>query len=121
MKGRSRNGKSHVDGVTIRPSGESETTSHARDVAAPKKLAPVGGKKGQTRLDKPTRGRRDANAFAKGGGIHIKPENKGKLHRALGVPEGEKIPASKLAQAKHSKSAEERKEATFAVNAKNWR
>jgi len=52
--------------------------------------------------------------------IHIKAQNKGKLHRALGVPEGEKIPASKIAAAKKSPSPAIRKEATFAQNATRW-
>lgn len=38
----------------------------------------------------------------------------GALHRRLGVPEGEKIPAKKLTEAAHSKSPEERKEASLA-------
>jgi len=46
----------------------------------------------------------------------IKPSHKGLLHKKLGVPQGEKIPAAKLAAAKNSKSAAERKEATFAEN-----
>ncbi len=29
-------------------------------------------------------------------------KNKGALHRSLGVPEGEKIPAAKIAKAAHS-------------------
>lgn len=41
----------------------------------------------------------------------------GSLHRALGVPEGEKIPVKKLMQAKNSPSAAIRKKANFAVNA----
>ena len=53
--------------------------------------------------------------------IHIKPSHKGRLHRALGVPEGEPIPASKIAAAKHSSSAAVRKEATFAQNARGFR
>ena len=53
--------------------------------------------------------------------INIKPSHKGKLHKALGVPAGKKIPASKLAAAKNSKSAAVRKEATFAANAKKWK
>lgn len=53
--------------------------------------------------------------------IHIKAANKGKLHRALGVKQGKKIPASKLAAAKKSKSAAVRKEANFAINAKKWK
>jgi hypothetical protein len=52
--------------------------------------------------------------------IKIKKANKGKLHRALGVPSGKKIPASKLSKAKNSKSAAVRKEANFAANAKKW-
>lgn len=53
-------------------------------------------------------------------GIHIDPKKKGSLHKALGVAEGQKIPASKLAAAKNSKSAATRKKATFAANAKKW-
>lgn len=52
--------------------------------------------------------------------IHIKPANKGKLHEKLGVPKGEKIPASKIAAAKNSPDPATRKEATFAQNAKKW-
>lgn len=53
--------------------------------------------------------------------IHIKKSHKGRLHKALGVPEGEKIPADKLAKAKRSKSPAVRKEATFAQNAKKFK
>jgi putative heme iron utilization protein len=52
--------------------------------------------------------------------IHIKPENKGKLHANLGVPSGQKIPVSRLESAKHSSSAAVRKRATFAMNARHW-
>ena len=38
----------------------------------------------------------------------------GKLHRDLGVPEGEKIPTKKMEEAKHSKNPEIRKEAALA-------
>lgn len=41
--------------------------------------------------------------------------NKGGLHRALGVPEGEKIPAEKLEAAKHSKNEHVRHMANFAA------
>jgi hypothetical protein len=41
--------------------------------------------------------------------------NKGGLHRALGVKEGEKIPADKLAAAKNSKSEHVRHMANFAA------
>lgn len=41
-------------------------------------------------------------------------ENKGALHRALGVPEGEKIPAEKMEKAAHSNNPRIRKEAALA-------
>ncbi len=41
-------------------------------------------------------------------------KNKGGLHRSLGVPEGEKIPAEKLARAKNSKNPRIRREAALA-------
>ena len=41
-------------------------------------------------------------------------KNKGALHRALGVPEGEKIPADKMAKAEHSDSPLMRKRAALA-------
>jgi len=40
--------------------------------------------------------------------------SKGKLHKALGVKQGEKIPASKIKKAEHSKSPKLRKEASLA-------
>lgn len=40
--------------------------------------------------------------------------NKGGLHRALNVPEGQKIPADKLASAKNSKNPHVAKMAHFA-------
>jgi hypothetical protein len=46
--------------------------------------------------------------------------HKGLLHEKLGVPEGQPIPAEKLAVAKRSSSPAEREEATFAQNAKKW-
>jgi hypothetical protein len=53
-------------------------------------------------------------------GIHIKESHKGLLHKDLGVPEGEKIPASKLEAAKKNASPSEMKRITFAENAKKW-
>jgi len=52
--------------------------------------------------------------------IQIKPQNRGKLHAKLGVPQNQKIPAKKLAKAAASSSPAERKEAVFAENAKKW-
>lgn len=42
----------------------------------------------------------------------------GALHRELGVPSGKKIPASKLAAAKHSSNPTERKRANLASTLK---
>lgn len=42
----------------------------------------------------------------------------GKLHRDLGIPEGKKIPAKKLAKAEHSKNPAIRKEANLAKTLK---
>lgn len=46
----------------------------------------------------------------------IKPSHRGLLHKELGVPQGQKIPASKLEKASHSKSAKIRKQVTFDKN-----
>ena len=43
-----------------------------------------------------------------------KPGSKGKLHRELDVPEGEKIPAKKMKKALHSEDPMLRKQASFA-------
>ena len=53
--------------------------------------------------------------------IHIKPENKGKLHEELGVPEGEKIPEKKLEKAKKHAAPAEKKQIVFAENAKKFK
>lgn len=41
-------------------------------------------------------------------------KNPGALHRALGVPQGQKIPADKMAAARHSRSAKIKREAILA-------
>lgn len=46
--------------------------------------------------------------------------SRGKLHREIGVPEGEKIPADKLAAAKHSENPEIRRDAIRAETMKKW-
>jgi hypothetical protein len=43
----------------------------------------------------------------------------GALHRALGVPEGQKIPAAKLEKAKHSKNGHIRRMAALAETFKH--
>lgn len=51
--------------------------------------------------------------------IKIKKKNKGLLHKNLGVPQGQKIPASKLA-VKSGDSAAVKKRKVFAQNAAKW-
>ena len=46
----------------------------------------------------------------------FKPENKGLLHKHLGVPEGKPIPSKKMKEALNSKDETVRKEAQAAVN-----
>lgn len=46
---------------------------------------------------------------------------RGKLHRELGVPEGEKIPARRLAEAEHSENPEIRRDAVRAKTMEGWR
>lgn len=45
----------------------------------------------------------------------------GKLHRDLGIPQGEKIPAKRLAKAAHSKKPSLRREAILAETLKKLR
>lgn len=46
--------------------------------------------------------------------------SKGKLHRKLGVPEGKKIPSSKLKKAEHSNNPKLAKEARLAETLKSF-
>lgn len=46
---------------------------------------------------------------------------KGKLHRELGIPEGQKIPAQRLAQAERSRDPEVRRDAIRAKTMEGWR
>lgn len=50
-----------------------------------------------------------------------KKGSRGKLHRELGVPEGQKIPKKKLAKASKSKSPTIRKEVALAKTLKKLR
>jgi hypothetical protein len=72
---------------------------------------------GEMQGTRPTGGRL---ARKDGGGNWIAEatKNKGALHRELGVKEGEKIPAKKLAKAEHSKNPLERKRANLAETLK---
>ena len=47
--------------------------------------------------------------------------NKGGLHRALGVPEGEKIPEDKLQAARNSDNPHVARMANFAHTMKGWK
>lgn len=101
----------------------------------------VEGDKARSRLDKMARGgakddrdieterlgKREDNErtdwdYAKGGKVKKwigeATKNKGGLHRALDVPEGEKIPEKKLAKAAHSASPKVRKEVSLAKTLK---
>lgn len=48
-------------------------------------------------------------------------KHKGALHRELGVPQGKKIPAKKLAKAEHSKNPKLRKRAELAETLRGLR
>ena len=56
------------------------------------------------------------NTFAKGGGIHIKPENRGKFTEYCGG----KVTSECIARGKRSSNPAIRKRATFAANARKW-
>lgn len=53
--------------------------------------------------------------------IEIKKSHQGRLHRALGVPEGEKLKLRDLLKAKKSDNPSLRRMATFALNARRWK
>lgn len=53
--------------------------------------------------------------------IKIKKSHEGKLHKALGIPAGQKIPLGKIEKAAQSKSPSLRKEAQFALNARHFK
>lgn len=59
------------------------------------------------------------HASSSGSGIHIKKSKEGSLHTALGVPQGQKIPAQDLS-VKPGDSPALVKKKTFAKNAKGW-
>jgi hypothetical protein len=50
----------------------------------------------------------------------INPKHKGALHKALHVPEGEKIPSKKLAKATHSKNPKVAKMANLAKTLRGY-
>jgi hypothetical protein len=52
--------------------------------------------------------------------IHINPAHKGRLHRALGVPQDRKLTMAQIEKAEHSRKASVRKEADFAAAARRF-
>ena len=58
----------------------------------------------------------ELNTFAKGGKIHIKPENRGKFTKYCGG----KVTSECIAKGKRSNDPAVRKRATFAANARKW-
>lgn len=52
--------------------------------------------------------------------INIKTSHEGLLHKRLGEKPGKKLTVAEEEKAKHSSSLAERKEATFALNARKW-
>lgn len=58
----------------------------------------------------------ELNIFAKGGKIHIKPENRGKFTKYCGG----KVTSECIARGKRSSDPAVRKRATFAANARKW-
>jgi len=53
--------------------------------------------------------------------IKINPAHKGELHRALGIPQGQKIPAQRIEEATHSTNPHMRAMAHFAKNARGFK
>jgi hypothetical protein len=53
--------------------------------------------------------------------IKINPAHKGRLHRALGIPDGKPIPVEREEAAKHSPNPRVRQEANFALNARGFK
>jgi len=53
--------------------------------------------------------------------ILIKPSHRGELRRETRTPKGRNIPLTTLKRLKKSGTAKEKKQATFALNARKWR
>ena len=58
--------------------------------------------------------------MAKKDPIHIKPSHKGDLHRALGIPQGQKLTEDEIAKGLASKDPAVRMMARFAKNARGF-
>lgn len=53
--------------------------------------------------------------------IEIQPSHEGRLHRRLGIPEGETIPLSTLLEHKNSSDLSLREMVNFAINERGWK
>lgn len=109
MKGRMRHPTAHVPpkpaSALAGHEAEAKDTTKAKRGGRLKKGGAVQGNASHRRLDKRSRG---------GKWIQGAIKHPGALHRALGVPEGEKIPAKKMAKAKDSSDPRVRKMAALA-------
>lgn len=95
--------------------GKIQVKGYARGGAVKKAAPKVAPKAFPKAPPAPTPTSKDTPKMAKGGKwIAGATKNKGALHRALKVPEGEKIPAAKLAKAVNSSNPKLAKQANLA-------
>jgi len=109
MKGRT--GKPIALEVVAKP--QPGVIMNSDDTVKKKHGGKVEGKKTKPRADKRARGGKTKD-FHPGG-------EKGKLHREMAIPEGQKIPVKKLAAAAHSSDPEKRRDAIRAQTMKKWK
>lgn len=86
--------------------------THEEKLRRKKRGGAVRGAGPKPRLDRRARGGKTPG-FNPGG-------EKGKLHREMGIPEGQKIPAAKLAAAAHSSDPEKKRDARRAQTMAKW-
>lgn len=115
-------GRAHPDAAEDKKLIDSAIAKHAKGCRCSKCMGGVArASGGRTNAEitgmRPTGGR-DARASGGGNWIAGATKNKGALHRELHVPEGERIPAKKLAKAEHSSNPTERKRANLAKKLK---
>ena len=105
--------KSPLTGATVR---EMDYQKHPKDTA---------DEGGEYDLARASGGPITAAVRASGGRLHDPKTwnpggRRGKLHREMGIPEGQKIPAAKLEAATHSNNPEKRRDAIRAETMKKW-
>ena len=96
----------------VAPDHDAPASSETMPKVKRKRGGPVHGGKPHERLDKRARGGK-TKGFHPGG-------EKGKLHREMGIPEGDKIPKDKLAAAARSSDPEKRRDAIRAETMAKW-